>query len=132
VAQIHDVDDLGGGAWYELTENKRLLDAGERAADYLAFYQSVWQPQFMITASTGNGFSQGTYLEIDNQLSRLRVSLRLTPKAFYRDAVNTNGGILAEIDVHAAQHPQNLGCCSKRAAFSPVRAWAKANCGIPS
>ena len=46
----------GFTAWYELTQDARMLDAAERAADYLGLYQSVWQPEFIVTAYGFGGF----------------------------------------------------------------------------
>jgi len=44
-------------ALYETTGNRDYLDAGEAVADYTAFYQSIWQPHFIITAYAFGGLT---------------------------------------------------------------------------
>ena len=48
----------GGGfaAVYEATGDRQYLEAGERAIDYAALYQTCWDPHFIYTAYSFGGF----------------------------------------------------------------------------
>jgi hypothetical protein len=46
----------GFTALFDATGEQRYLQAAERTADYLSLYQSVWQPQFMISCYAFGGF----------------------------------------------------------------------------
>lgn len=54
----------GFACLYEMTGDRTYYDIGEAVADYAAFYQSVWQPHFIITAYAFGGYtSQNTDAE---------------------------------------------------------------------
>jgi len=47
----------GFGVLYEATSKRNYLDLDLAVADYASFYQSVWQPHFLITAYGFGGYA---------------------------------------------------------------------------
>lgn len=47
----------GFAALYKATGNKKYLELGEQAIDYLSFSQSVWEPHYIYTAFPFGGFT---------------------------------------------------------------------------
>ncbi len=97
----------GFASLYEVTKDQTYYDIGEAVADYSAFYQSVWQPHFIITAYAFGGYtSQNTDAEwLDMRQSQYGEALIHIAKFGNRQDLMDRGVAAVRAQLAVVNHP---------------------------
>jgi hypothetical protein len=100
----------GFSSLYEATQNREDLDTTEAVADYANFYQSVWQPHFIITAYAFGGFtSQNSDAEwLDMRQSQLGEALVRLGRLTGRQDLLERGVAAVRSSFALIKHPRHI------------------------